>query len=277
MKQREFDINENFITANAYACVEINAHGMINIIQRLRNANQSNLFFPKLFSSQPCEHIFRQMNSMGTVNYTKINFTLFELFHLISRVDLMNEIVFSRLNTETISFPRMRNTFEVSISNYLPSDQEIINVIKEAQRDALKIAAKLGMHMIISYIYKSELAQTSIKLMTEEMFEDLECIDSTDDTVGTPDTGVPSNSIEVRDEDGTTKIVRKSTFVWMLSESKGKLSSDRLKRVQECTRTQDLKRKKLNPENESLLFKSDEIEIGILDVDFILIFDFDSI
>lgn len=88
--QSEYDADDNFITVFTYSCVEINAHMLIYIIQKLRCSNQSDLFLPDLFSSQPCEHIFRQMRSMGTTNYTKITFNLFELLHMISRVDLMS-------------------------------------------------------------------------------------------------------------------------------------------------------------------------------------------
>lgn len=44
-------------------------------------------------------------------------------------------------------------------------------------------------------------------------------------------TSVIEPFIEIQNEDGTTTKIRKSTFVWLLTESKGKLSSDRLKRL----------------------------------------------
>lgn len=81
-----------------------------------------------------------------------------------------------------------------------------------------------------------------------------------------------SKYIEVKNEDGTSKTIRKSTFLWMLSESKGKLSSDRLKRVQEG-KEEKSKRRRIDVATSSgfdsstlvseiRLNKSKEIEIG---------------
>lgn len=44
--------------------------------------------------------------------------------------------------------------------------------------------------------------------------------------------GDAENFVEIIDPDGSKRKIRKSTFVWLLMESKDKLSSDRLKRVQ---------------------------------------------
>lgn len=66
--------------------------------------------------------------------------------------------------------------------------------------------------------------------------------------------------IEIIDPDGSMRRILKSTFIWTLSESPGKLSSDRLKRVQGSA----IKRKKLenHHNNESFLFKAETLSIG---------------
>lgn len=95
-KNNDFTISEHFISQNAYSCIEINAHALIYLILRLRTNHQFDFFIPHLFSSQPCEETFRRMRSMGTANFTKINFTLFELLHMIARVEMMNKIIYSQ-------------------------------------------------------------------------------------------------------------------------------------------------------------------------------------
>lgn len=61
---------DNFLTSNAYACIEINAHGLINLISRTRYSPE--IFLTPLFSSQPCESLFRQIRSMSTTFSTQV-------------------------------------------------------------------------------------------------------------------------------------------------------------------------------------------------------------
>lgn len=85
-------LSDNFITSNAYMCIELNAKNLIILIKHFRDENLKEYFIPTILNSQPCEETYRKMRSMGTINFTKINFTLLELFHLIGRVELMNNI-----------------------------------------------------------------------------------------------------------------------------------------------------------------------------------------
>lgn len=96
-------LNANFISNNSYTCVEINAHNLIEIVRKLRSTGEENLFLTTLFASQPCENIFRMMRSMGTINYTKINFWLNELLHMIARVEILNKTIYT---CKAIEFPR---------------------------------------------------------------------------------------------------------------------------------------------------------------------------
>lgn len=62
----DYRVNDHFISPNSYACIELNAHGLIYVINSLRNSNRAHMFLPHLMSSQPCEHLFRQMRSTGS-------------------------------------------------------------------------------------------------------------------------------------------------------------------------------------------------------------------
>lgn len=69
-------LHDNFISPNAYSCIEINAHNLVRIIRNLRDSEMQELFLTFLFANQPCEETFRQLRSMRTINFTKINFYL---------------------------------------------------------------------------------------------------------------------------------------------------------------------------------------------------------
>lgn len=135
--------------------------------------------------------------------------------------------------------------------------------MKRAQKDALGEATEFGIHLNSNDITKCEI------LIPNESPNDVCSAPSDDesdfDESETMAENVPDSGKFVDiDSDGTTKTIRKSTFIWMLSESKGKLSSDRLKRVQGCSETNvgPNKRFKQNDFHEESLYKSAELEIG---------------
>lgn len=129
MKKTSYKLTDNFISRNAYVCIEINATNLLALTRKFREQNIEKYFMPSLFNSQPCEEIFRQFRSMGTINFTKINFTLLELFHLVGRVELQNDIVYIKLADKDITFPRNKIN-NAQLNKYkLPSDTEMLNVI----------------------------------------------------------------------------------------------------------------------------------------------------
>lgn len=89
-----YKTDENFITSNCYKCIEINAMNLIiiSLMKQFRDENVHSRFLPTLFGSQTCENMFRHFRSMGTANFTKINFTMFEILNMTRRVEIKNEI-----------------------------------------------------------------------------------------------------------------------------------------------------------------------------------------
>ena len=59
IRHEEYTLQNNFISLNNYICIEINAHGMYNLI--LKHINRGNFegFNPYMSSSQPCESLYR--------------------------------------------------------------------------------------------------------------------------------------------------------------------------------------------------------------------------
>lgn len=140
-----YNIDENFLTSNCYGCIEINANNLISLMQSFRDRKLDEVFLITLFNSQPCEELFRQLRSMGTINFTKVNFTLFEVLHLISRVELLNDCIFIKLKGMGVSFPRNKISDADLNQCKLPSDEDIKISIQNAERDALLDAARFGM------------------------------------------------------------------------------------------------------------------------------------
>lgn len=58
-RNKRLSTTDNFLTSNAYAFIEINAHGLINIISSTRYKYNPDSFLAPLFRSQPCESFDR--------------------------------------------------------------------------------------------------------------------------------------------------------------------------------------------------------------------------
>lgn len=58
VKNDKYTVKENFITQNAYTCIELNGHSFINVLVQCRDLSLEQQFLPPLFGSQPCESTF---------------------------------------------------------------------------------------------------------------------------------------------------------------------------------------------------------------------------
>lgn len=239
---------KNFITTNAYTCIEINAKCMINLIQKFRDENTPELFLPTIFDSQTCEKTFRLLRSMGTINFTRINFSIYDLLHMIGRVEVQNSIAYVKLADKNVSFPPSHKRAEKTQIYALPTDEEIDSTLQRAKQSAIEDAHRFGLTTenidIDSYKFVSgvETSEDEIEDITEDDFtnNDIELNDPDNDfTIYEDDEQTDVESLDekspftiVTDEDGKESIVKKSCLVWMLTEPSVGLSKDRLRRVQ---------------------------------------------
>lgn len=270
-------LGDNFITSNAYMCIELNAKNLIILIKHFRDENLTEYFIPTIFNSQPCEETYRKMRSMGTINFTKINFTLLELFHLIGRIELMNNIMYFKLADFDVIFPRdplkkaKPNTFE------LPPDSEIEKIIAKALVASVNDARKFGMDVNQDDIRNCPLDFNPL-IENKDKNTDSEFIDlgiSRDDKPmeheNLKDYGINAN--ETQDEKSRfvnvdtksgKKTILKSSLMWSLTNSKDKLSTDRLRRVRGVSKASP--RRQLEFVDVSLLnqpiHKANEVKIG---------------
>lgn len=241
-------LRENFITSNAYLCIELNAANLLKLIRIFRNEEKPELFLTTLFDSQACERAFRQLRSMGTPNFTKINFTLYELLHMVRRLEVQNDILFSKLSGLDIKLPKLEKKRETTKIYALPTEDEIKECLKRAKRFAVDDALQFGMEISPDDIDSCEIPlsnrldisdeQTDLETDHEDesdngFADDISEHDVNEEFLGEEEEDQHRAFVQVTDHSGKQQAMRKSTFVWLLSEGTKKISSDRLVRVQE--------------------------------------------
>lgn len=91
-KHLKYNIKNNFISMNAYVCIELNAHELIKVIEKFKENQTEILFLPWLMSSQPCEKTFRAIRSLTSTYSTVVNFNMLEILQRLNRIQLINEI-----------------------------------------------------------------------------------------------------------------------------------------------------------------------------------------
>lgn len=236
----------------------MNAVNLILLTKRFRDENLEVLYLPTLFNSQPNEEIFRQFRSMGTVHFTRINFTLLELFHLVGRVELQNEIVYFKLADKDVRFPRNKLNQAQLNKHKLPNDKEIEEIINESKSAALKDALMFGINISVEEIRSCELLNLDNLQSHKHILSDetRSMNDSDEENVESDDEKVRSSMIKITLANGTKKTIRKSTYLWTLTDSRKHLSSDRLKRVQGVKMDEKLT-KSTKPATRRLVFKKE--------------------
>ncbi|KAE8752335.1 hypothetical protein FOCC_FOCC000807 [Frankliniella occidentalis] len=126
--------------------MEINAHALIQNIVKFREEKSLQLFQPWLFSSQPCERLFRSARSLTSTYSTVANFSILEMLHTLQRIEyLTNASLYLR---DRYNFPRHVRAFEAVknpeyVCSSLPQDYEIDLAVQTALQKATKIALDL--------------------------------------------------------------------------------------------------------------------------------------
>lgn len=278
----KYSLDKNFLSTNAFTCIELNAYGILHLIVKFRKMDAPELFLTAFFQSQTCEQLFRQLRSMTSINWTKINFSLLEVLNQIGRIELQHNILFEKLANKDVSFPRAQNRSNKFKIYSLPSDDEIRNVLSNAQDQALKDALKLGIDVNAVDITLCKIKRIEIREKTNDKKNNTNIdstVEKTDDLLACSNVrdyshregNIESDNryIDVIDETGTSKTILKSSLVWLLSDTKGVLSNDRLRRVQLPTTASCRKRKRdvpisfRNNENTSMEVQHlDEIRVG---------------
>lgn len=253
-----YNSDKNFISSNASDCIEINANCLLGLIIKLREQDKASFFQTTFFDSQECERFFRQMRSMTTMSYTMINFPLHGLLNLVQRVELQYDIIYNKLMDKGIVFPRINiheKTIEDTAPTFnMPSNEELVDTIKKARIEAIHEISKFGISINEIDVERCEMKRRVISAKEIATEDDDDDVDASDEEVDsdlfssifynrTEPINLPTHEptseadnhnqyIMICDQDGSEKLVRKSSLVWLLSDPVKKLSNDRLKRVQ---------------------------------------------
>lgn len=205
---------------------------------------------------------------MTSIYWTKINSSLLELFHTVGRIELQNYIMYYK--APGVIFPRQENKSSKMDFHEMPSDKEIFDRRNAARDDALIAATTLGLKIPpeedlsckipASEFRPEELNEENDPLASHATKENTTDAESLSDDIQNlhieemqealsanpllairdySEQNIPLTEscpfIKVSDTKGNVKVVRKSSALWALTNSKSKLSNDRLKRVQRDT------------------------------------------
>ena len=152
----KFNLKNNFITNNAYTCVEVNAHSLLSLVLNLRDQLPGNnkSFLPWILGSQSCEKTFRALRSMTGTFSTIINFNMLGLLRRMHKLQILEKLQsISESDTHGISFPRQekygRKKEGSQVYSSFPieeiTDDSIEKIFKAAVKRAKKCMDKLGM------------------------------------------------------------------------------------------------------------------------------------
>lgn len=254
VKSKHYTLLRNFITLPVFKCIEINARNLLALIRKFRENGTPQFFIPPLYQSQTCEKVFRQFRSMGTMNFTKINFSILDFLYMVGRVEVQNEILHFKLFDKGIRFPKLEVDSRKTTFFDMPSDDEIENALKTALTSAIEDANVFDMYLDETVIQnyhlprrtrssecvEEEAEESEDEFLSENGAMQIDEMERSDDLsdIYQIDKNENKHFVEVTC-DGVTKVLRKSSLVWLLSENNIKLSNDRLRRVQ--TRSQQKK------------------------------------
>ena len=187
LEENGYHENEHFITPNAYTCIEINGHLMVNIALKVASGMlpPESLRFWKT-GSQSCEQMFRLLRSMTPTFSKIINFTLKGMLDRVHKITFMAAMEASG----EIDFPRAKRRLlqlkeESDIMLQAPSATEVYtNCFMEAKNDAISECRQCSMEISSyddNYLLKEKLRLTDIATFEDGEIEfDVTAIDTTD-------------------------------------------------------------------------------------------------
>lgn len=199
-----YSLQENFISSNAYTCIEINAHSLVQLIVKLREMNRPDIFLPYLMGSQSCESTFRILRGMTSTQSTVVNFTMLEMINRSKKVQLQSDIVSTA--PENIKFPRIQvKKIKSNIPHTFPTNNEMILLIEKARKRAVEDASNIGINVPADQDFSCQLKFTpEIDLALDE--EDLVDLDDLEEeSVSSQETERELNGLFADEADMETK------------------------------------------------------------------------
>lgn len=202
-----------------------------------------NLFMPLLYSSQPCESLFRQIRSFTCTYSTVVNCSVKEILSRLHKIQLQNDMSSS---ISDFIYSKANGATSIQVPVILPTKQQIINEIytckKLAIEDSIRITL-LSKKKISDNIFHCQIEPPKTNKLRKTTSEPTPIIGSVNlqlrslclrDYSKQKNLPLEEDSpyISVPFGDGKSKIVRKTSLCWLFRADHMKMNSDRLQRVQ---------------------------------------------
>ena len=166
--------SEHFITPNAYTCIEVNGHMLVNVVLRVVAGSlpPESLRFWKA-GSQSCEQLFRLIRSMTPTFSTIINFTLKGMLDRVHKLAFLGAME----ATGEFDFPRAKRRLlqlkqESDVTLKAPASIVIYTrCFAEAKTQAIDECKKLSMTLTSyedKYLLKGKLQLTDVAMTEDE-------------------------------------------------------------------------------------------------------------
>lgn len=270
-KSKKYKVDDNFLTANCYSCIELNGHSLVQLMLYLKENGTEEQFLPQLFGSQQCESTFRQLRSLTSTYSTVTNCTVKEALSRVNKIQFQNEVM--HLTSSKFHYPRLASKKDASKLHTLPSQSEIIDTIEKCKYDAIQTAVAFNLISSKSTSKtKTKATSCTIQVCTPRpkkkynwndvipikkslCLSDFKNIalknyaykknESIDESSPYIEFNFNSNRI----------VVKKTSFCWLLREEVHKLSNDRLLRVQGNPGTTKKNTQRVTRKNATTAFK----------------------
>lgn len=253
-----YSVSKNFLTQNCYACIEINAHNLVNLILFLKKNDMDEHFLPSLYNSQPCEEFFRKLRSFTSTFSTMVNCTIKDMLGRMKKVHLLSNIE----NETTFTFPRNKNShqFDGYNNDKLPTREQIVLQIETCRENAQKYAIEVGLvdenkerskdicripvltsdNKKSNQIKNKKIVQVPLTMRQNMIsLQNFALKFKNEDEIP-----VTSQYVEVHRNHIQRFVVKKTYLCWLLRKEIGKLSNDRIRRVMGVNIKQAKKNKK---------------------------------
>lgn len=137
----------NFLTSNAHASIEINAHCTLRFCMLCKDMKKPHLFLPSICDSQMCENLFRLLRAFTTVFHSQITTDVLEVLQKSKRLRVMEELLCSLNGVDGFFLPdnfgnsSRKNMF---VPKVLPTLDECCGIVRSAWVDVKSILSALG-------------------------------------------------------------------------------------------------------------------------------------
>ena len=149
LNQKGYPESEHFVTANAYTCLELNAHMLtIIVVHTINGVLPPESLRVWKTGSQACEQLFRMLRSMTPTFSTIINFSLKGLLQknhklrFLSKAEASNELEFPRAKRRLLQI-----NSETAKTLSIPSLSDLTSSIQNSKAVAIELASSCQMHL----------------------------------------------------------------------------------------------------------------------------------